>query len=239
MLKKGIKFILISLLLCGSCNYNSNNNDKIKISDYQLNSNNYVNNNFNKYSKIYTLLNDSIGIYVDSLLKEFQTQYRREWQLDSMLVVNSENDKLVATINITIDTCNHCEMDQVSKLLGKKINGKWYFFMGGGHLAIPRNYFGKDEYHPLTFHELSQIGRKDFLESALIKNAAGEYVVNDKWINAHFYNNGFASMGWDKIKDKAKYDSVHWYYILHKWKVKIDTNEYKPFRRKVEIKPAL
>jgi hypothetical protein len=99
--------------------------------------------------------------------------------------------------------------------------------------------YGKDEMHPLTFHELSQIGRKNFLESSLIKNAAGEYVVNDKWIDAHFYNNGFALKGWDIIKDKVKCDSVHWYDILHKWKEKIDTNEYKPFRRKVQPKPAV
>ncbi|MEO9218216.1 MAG: hypothetical protein ABI315_06520 [Bacteroidia bacterium] len=238
MLKKEIKVVLITLLLCSSCNDNNENNGVIKIGDYQLNSNKYVDDNFNKYSKIYTLLNDSIGIYVDSLLKEFSTEYTTEWEVDSMLVINSANDKLVATINISIDTCNHCIMDQVSKLLGKKINGIWYFFMGGGHLAIRRNYFGKDEYHPLTFHELSQIGRKNFLESALIKNAAGEYIVNDKWIDAHFYNNGFASIGWDIIKDKVKYDNVHRYDILHKWKVKIDTNEYKPFHRKIETKPA-
>ncbi|MEO6903439.1 MAG: hypothetical protein ABI241_10130 [Bacteroidia bacterium] len=93
--------------------------------------------------------------------------------------------------------------------------------------------FGKDEMHPLTFHELSQIAREEFLESALIKNAAGEYVVNDKWIDAHFYQNGYGD-----YKTKEEYDSVHWNVILKKWKVKIDTNEYKPFHRKIETKPA-
>ncbi|MEO6903438.1 MAG: hypothetical protein ABI315_09800 [Bacteroidia bacterium] len=131
VLKKEIKFILISLLFYSSCNYNSEKIDVIKISDYQLNSNKYVVNNFNRYSNIYVLLNDSLNMYVDSLLKVFNTEYNSEWQVDSMLVINSANDKLVATINISIDTCNHCEMDQVSKLLGKKINGIWYFFMGG------------------------------------------------------------------------------------------------------------
>ncbi|MEO6903432.1 MAG: hypothetical protein ABI315_09775 [Bacteroidia bacterium] len=232
LLKRGIKTVFIFCLFFISSCSNSVKKVEEKKADF------YANKNYSHYSNIYSTLIDSINIYVDSSLNEFLGETLWPWEVDSLICINSNNTKLVSTINSSSGSCKKCVSDAITKLLGKKINGKWYFFKGGGTLIVPRDLVGKDEIHPLSFHELSQIAREEFLESALIKNAAGEYVVNDKWIDAHFYNNGFASMGWNEIKDKAKYDSVHWYYILHKWKVKIDTNEYKPFRRKIEMKPA-
>ncbi|MEO6903434.1 MAG: hypothetical protein ABI315_09780 [Bacteroidia bacterium] len=151
-----------------------------------------------------------------------------------MICINSEGNKLVVTLNYSLNACDDCMSDLVSNLLGKKINNTWYFFIGGGHLIIPRNYYGKDAMHPLSFHELSQIARKNVLESSLIKNAAGEYIVNDKWVDAQFYQNGFGD-----YKTKEEYDSVHWTMILKKWKSRIDTNEYKPMYRNGTPKPAV
>jgi hypothetical protein len=240
MLKRENKLILLLIIIfcLSACNNVSKNRDNKVIFESEI-SRDYVEKEFENYSNEYTVLRDSVNIYVDSILKSYLGEYIWDWEVDSMICMNSEGNKLVTTINISIDTCSKCLSDEIKKILGKKINGVWYFFKGGGTLTVPRNYYGKDEMHPLTFHELSQIGRKEFLESSLIKNAEGEYVVNDKWIDAHFYNNGFALKGWDIIKDKAKYDSVHWYDILDKWKKRIDTNEYKPFRRKVQPKPAV
>lgn len=238
MLKGENKLIFIFILCCLTACNNINDNCEKKNTRESKIGNNYVEKKFKNYSNEYNVVRDSVNIYVDSSLTSFLGEYIWEWEVDSLICMNREENKLVATINISIDACPKCWSDEIKKILGKKINGVWYFFKGGGTLTVPRNYYGKDAMHPLTFHELSQIARENFLESALIKNSVGEYIVNDKWIDAHFYNNGFASMGWDEIKDKAKYDSVHWYDILHKWKVKIDTNEYKPFRRKIETKPA-
>ena len=98
-------------------------------------------------------------------------------------------------------------------------------FKGGGTLIIPRDMYGKDEMHPLSFHELSQIARKEMMESALVKKN-GEYVVSDKWVDDHFYQ-----IGYGKYDNRASYDSIHWMLIQRKWKEKIDTNEYKPLRK--------
>lgn len=217
-LEKGISGLLLVFILY-SCNTTSTNETQ-KTSEY-------VNTNFYLYHDTYNTINDSIFIYCDSLLKSFTTEYSSLWQVDSLIIVGSDQSRLVAAINISIGECKNCKMDQVSKILGKKINNKWYFFMGGGHLAIPRDMYKKSEMNPLTFHELSQIARKEFLESALIKNDKGEYVVNDKWVDGHFYNNGMCA----HCKTKEQYDSTHWYIIIDKWKYKIDTNEYKPLRR--------
>lgn len=242
MLKRENKifYLLNCLIIFYSCS-NSNNNGN---ATNDLKSNIYTKNKFKEYSNIYTIVNDSVKLYSDSLLTEYLHIYGEDWQIDSMICINSNYDKLVTTINSSTGIGKNCKMDEVTKLLGKKINSKWYFFEGGGTLVVPREYYGKNEMNPLTFHELSQIARKNFLESALIKNEKGEYIVNDKWIDEHFYNNGFYTFGYHKNpgmisegeeyqmpRDKAKFDSVHWYYILHKWTEKIDTNEYKPLRK--------
>ena len=217
MLKIEIKSILLGILVSlNSCDFSKHNVEK---------ANTYVKNNFNKYNDIYKVLNDSINIYIDSSLATFLTEYYEEWQVDSLLCINNEGNRLFGTINASLGANKNAWSDDVMELLGKKINGKWYFFKGGGTLAVPRNMYRKDEMHPLTFHELSQIARKEMLESALVKKN-GEYVVSDEWIDKHFYQNGYGV-----YNTRAAYDSIHWMLIMRKWKEKIDTNEYKPVRR--------
>ncbi len=224
-LEKGIKCLLFISLL-NSCSFIGSEN-KEKALDY-------VGKNFKAYDDVYGTINDSIALYIDSSLKNFTTEYSNLWQVDSLIIIKSDQSKLIATINISTGECKNCKMDQVSKILGKKINGKWYFFLGGGHLIVPRHMYSKSEMNPLSFHELSQIARKEFLESALIKNEKGEYVVDDKWIDKHFYYNGMCA----HCRTQAQYDSTHWYKIIHKWSEKIDTNEFKPLRKKIN-NPAL
>ncbi|MES2837520.1 MAG: hypothetical protein V4667_08355 [Bacteroidota bacterium] len=201
-------------------------------SSSENNFNIYVKQNFFKYSEIYNTINDSINCYLDSGLANFKFIYKYEWRVDSLLCINNRGDKLVTTINKSNGVGKNGVSDVVSGLLGKKINGIWYFFKGGGTLIVPRDMYGKDAMHPLSFYELSQIARKNYLSGAIIKNNKGELIINDKWVDDYFYNNGFAQRGWSEIKDRPKYDSVHWFYIMDKWKHKIDTNEYKPLQRK-------
>lgn len=216
MLQKGNRFFLLCILTT-----------VISCTDKNTISNNYTSNNFKFYSKIYTIINDSIITYQDSLLNEYLHIYGEEWQIDSMVCINSHNDKLVATINNSNGIGEYGTSDAITKFLGKKINNKWYFFEGGGTLVVPRDMYGKDEMNPLSFSELSQIARKEFLASALIKNEQGEWIVSDKWIDDHFYYNGMCA----DCKTTQEYDSVHWFKILDKWNHKIDTNEYKPLKK--------
>ncbi len=246
MLKKDIKniFALFLFLLLQSCD--SEIKEKEKSS-----SNNYVETNFAKYKQIYFDANDSIVYYANSKLSSFLTEYSNKWQVDSMMCINSTSDKLVGVIISSVGILNHDVTDDATKFLGKKINGNWYFFKGGGSLAIPRSLYGKTGSDTLSFHELSQIARKEFLESSLIQNEKGKYIVNDKWVDEHFYNAGFDNFTHHKVyglvspgeeyqmpRDKEKTDSVHWHLIIDKWKHKIDTNEYKPLRKtKKEVLP--
>jgi len=223
MLKSGIRFLFLLIVSCFllSCNENKSKGGE------------YVNQNFKHFSNLYKILNDSIEYYKHEKLVSFLNIYKETWiidtieylQIDSLLCVNSKGDKVITTMNYSMGKCKDCAMDMVTKILGKKINGKWYFFQGA-NLVVPRDMYGKDAMHPLSFHELSQIARTEFLSGALVKGKNGKYVVDDNWVDEHFYN-----LGWGRFKDTAKYDSVHWFYITDKWKHKIDTNEYKPLRK--------
>jgi hypothetical protein len=219
MLKHGIKFIVSAVfaIVIGSCGSNINKPEK---------SNAYIQSNFNSYKAVYNTLNDSITIYIDSLVGTFTPEYMYGWILDSMICLNSSKDKLFA-ITIEIPGIGKEFLsDGAMELLGKKINGKWYFFSGGGALTIPRDMYGFSPSNPPSQYFLSQIARKEMMESSLIKEN-GEYVVSDEWVDKHFYNNGYG-----KYDNRAQYDSVHWSLIMRKWKEKIDTNEYKPLRKK-------
>jgi len=220
MLKRDIRFIFILFFIYFSC---ENVNTRSKSSN--IKSDLYVKENFRKYSDKYKILKDSVTLYVDSLLATYQSQYLWDWEVDSLFCLNKLGDKLVTTININHGSCKECVSESVQKILGKKINGKWYFLQGA-NLVVPRDMYGKDAIHPLSFHELSQIARTEFLSGALVKGKNGKYVVDDNWVDEHFYN-----LGWGRFKDTAKYDSVHWFYITDKWKHKIDTNQYKPLRK--------
>ena len=182
----------------------------------------YVNKNFNQYDTNYKLLKDSINYYSVSLLKDVYFIYKDEWQIDSLICLNSSKNELVSAIIVSSGKGKKGRSDAITKYLGKKIKGNWYFFQGGGTLIVPRDMYGKDENHPLSFKELSVIARKEmFGVNAFIKKD-GEFVVNDKWVKEHFEFNGMCA----HCKTHEQYDSTHWKKITDKWKHKIDTNEY-------------
>lgn len=182
----------------------------------------YINNNFNDYADEYKIINDSVRFYVNSELEEYKNLYMQEWEIDSLVLFNKEKDKLYTTINNSSGIGKYGTSDAITELIGEKINGKWYFIQGAS-LVVPRDMYGKDEYHPLTFKELSQIARKEMFGDVLSKSN-GKFIVNEYWMNELFYNNGFGRSTWSFPKYKNQYDSVRWFYITDKWKHKLDTH---------------
>ncbi|TAL62217.1 MAG: hypothetical protein EPN85_03200 [Bacteroidetes bacterium] len=192
----------------------------------------YLEENYKNYSTTHSIIIDSVQTYLDSLLETFTPEYVYGWTADSLVCINSTNDKLFAvTIEKPKGKGKGFFGEDAMELLGKKINGKWYFFRGGGTLTIPRDMYGLSEFNPPSEFFLSQIARKNMLESALVKEN-GEYVVSDEWIDNKFYNNGYGSN-----LSREEYDKVHWMLIMRKWKEKIDTNEYKPLKKNNSQKP--
>ena len=95
--------------------------------------------------------------------------------------------------------------------------------MKAGSLVVPRDMYSKDENHPLSFRELSQIARKEMFGKKCLIKKDGEWIVNDVWVDSYFYNVGVCF----HCKTKEQFDSAHWQAITNKWKHKFDTNEYK------------
>lgn len=185
-------------------------------------SNKYIEDNFESFENEFYLIKDSVKKYSESILEDYSGEYMWHWIIDSLVCLNSSNDKLIAVSIISTGSCKDCKSDEVVMMLGKKINNFWYFFQGST-LIVPRDLYGKDEYHPLSFHELSQIARKEmFGENCLIKKD-GKWIVNDKWVDYYFYNSGVCG----HCITKEQFDSAHWVQINRKWKHKIDTTEFK------------
>lgn len=189
----------------------------------------YVDENYQEYADMHQLCIDSVRYYANSFLGDFIGEYFWRWQIDSLVCINSTNDKLVTTINISSGASKEAVSDEILKLLGIKKNNKWYFFHGGGALIVPRDMFKKNEMNPISFHELSQIARKEFMTGSIGK-VNGKYVVIDEWIRQHFEYNGMCG----HCKTKQQYDSTYWQAITDKWKHRIDTNKLK---RKTENYP--
>ncbi|MDO9000357.1 hypothetical protein [Sediminibacterium sp.] len=201
---------------------------------------NYVNTNFVNYRDVYNLFNDSLLTYLQSSIQEFKFVKEDKWLIDSFMIINSSKDKLISAVLVSSGVGYKGKSDWATMYFGIKKKGNWYFYQGGGSLIIPRDMYGKDENHPISFHELSQIARKEmFGEKCLIKKD-GEWIVNDAWVDSYFYNNAYYSFGKHRVKgvvypdeyfkmprDKSKFDSVHWSIITSKWKHKFDTAEYK------------
>jgi hypothetical protein len=202
-------YLSIYLFISYSCTKRSKNDD-------------YVIKNFNEYSVIYNTLNDSLDYYSRNQLSDFFGLVYDKWQVDSLICINSSYNELFATCNVSSTYEKKAWSDEVKMILGKKINNQWYFFKGST-LVVPREMYGKDEHHPLSFHELSQIARKEmFGDNCLIKKD-GKWIVNDKWVDYFFYNSGVCG----HCKTKEQFDSAHWAAINKKWKHKIDTAEFK------------
>lgn len=220
MLVKGIKLKVLTILFFFLCSCSN----KTELDTY-------VDDNFKNYSILHELIKDSVEYYVKSNLSDFIGEYFWKWQVDSLVCVNSANDKLVTTINISSGISREAVSDEILKLLGIKKNNKWYFFHGGGALIVPRDMYKKTEMEPLSFHELSQIARKEFMNGSIKKGIGSAYVTDDRWINSHFEYNGICG----HCRTKKQFDSTYWELIKDKWNHRIDTTKLK---QKTENYPA-
>jgi hypothetical protein len=115
---------IVSLLIffCFSCNYenkrlNTERNEIIEFCKKRFD-----------YQKIYKSANDSILNFVANNLKEYSALKYNNWQLDSVLCINSQGDKIFGTI--LIQGVSEHVTNSLRFFYGVNINNKWYFFDG-------------------------------------------------------------------------------------------------------------
>src|SRR5574337_1882422 len=107
MLKREIRFICLFICLFIYSCVNIEKKTELKTSTY-------VDNNFKLYSNEYKTIADSVAMYVNSALNEYLHIYNQEWQIDSLICLNSTRDKLVTTINNSTGACSIGVSDEIT-----------------------------------------------------------------------------------------------------------------------------
>ena len=175
-------FIIFNLIIVISCSQKAI--DKIENGD------NYLRSNFNKYDKVYTAINDTISSWIEySLANVIYNMSDKEYQIDSLLVFNSECNRLYSNFLIRIVGFKDSYTDAMYGLGGAKIKGKWYFFFGIT-TYIRRETYQDSIYSPLSFDELSYLSRQE-LCSAYTINADGSITTNDSFFDFMYKRSGW------------------------------------------------
>ena len=105
-------------------------------------------------------------------------------------------------------------MDDVEYLYGAKIKGCWYFFRGGGTMAILRKNYQKDIRSPLSFEKLHELAMNNMFRGYIKKNAAGKWEINDAFFAAHFEDVGWGDFEryQDTVVNGKRFDNKKEYF---------------------------
>ena len=166
-----------------------------------------------EYHRLYKQTLDSLNLWCSEQLPGYQSIWSFNYRLDSVLCFNSQKDRMVTGILIQ---CNRleCSMDDVEYLYGAKIKGCWYFFRGGGTMAILRKNYQKDIRSPLSFEKLHELAMNNMFRGYIKKNAAGKWEINDAFFAAHFEDVGWGDFEryQDTVVNGKRFDNKKEYF---------------------------
>ena len=194
---KYLALILLSLLMACQQNGKENKEQNQKILELSK-----TTIGKQEYGKVYQLVLDSLDIWCSEKLPAYESVWYYNYRLDSVLCFNSSKDRMVTGILIQ---CNRptCSMDNISYFYGAKIKDQWYFFRGGGTMAILREHYQKDIHSPLSFEKLHKLALSNMLRGYIKKNATGEWEVNDAFFTHHF-----EGVNWGDFENQSHEDTV-------------------------------
>lgn len=179
---KEIKFSLFFVLLFQSCG-------EIKVKNNEVQNVAKAICTKKNCKKIYEMANDSLKLWVLNKLGMYTFEKGKfEYQLDSLLCLNNNADRLISCILEKI-IVNGSDSDGLIFFYGEKINDKWYFFKGAS-IVVQRAIVKNSEINkPLSYQQLHQIALKEVYSGYLTNN--GE--INEEWFKSHFENVGWCS----------------------------------------------
>ena len=155
-----------------------------------------------EYDKLYKQVSDSLDLWCSAKLPAYESVWYYNYRLDSVLCFNSSKNRMVTGILIQCDKST-CQMDDVEYFYGAKIKGQWYFFRGGGTMAVLRENYQKDIRSPLSFEKLHELAMSNMFRGYIKKNAAGEWEINDAFFTHHF-----EGLGWGDFDNQSHEDTV-------------------------------
>ncbi|GHT86376.1 hypothetical protein FACS18947_6190 [Bacteroidia bacterium] len=133
-----------------------------------------------EYWLVYNSAVDSINSWIDNEIGNFS--YWRSlinYQLDSVLCVNKERDKIIMSILLPYIGEKGIQ-DDIEYFYGVKVQGQWYFF-GGPTLVLPREFYQEDIHTPLSFEKLKQIATAEIYRGYLKKGRNGQWEINENF----------------------------------------------------------
>lgn len=227
MLKRDSIFWLF-LILFFSCD-----NKKNELQDFN-NRYVYIRKNFNKYSRIFMMAEDSLNKWVDdSLGVTTGIFYTKPHVLDSVFIFNNDSTRLYTTVNIRNYHFKYAIADMLQDFGGAKINGKWYFFFMGVSSPVRREDWQDSVYAPLTFEELSYVAYESHFKT-LVKNInEGKLEKNEEIFKKRLF---FDISGIKNITDERRKqfeDSVILAITKEKYKYKLDPKEIADIKQSI------
>ncbi len=217
MFLKEIKFFLFFIIICPSCDESRVNKNTIN----QLSIESCVGLNCDN---IYRMANDSLKLWVLNGLGMYAFETGKfEYQLDSLLCVNEERNRIVTCLleKVVVKESNS---DGIIFFYGEKINNNWYFFRGAS-IVIPRSMIKNHPVkQPLSYQQLHQIALKEIYNGYLKGN--GE--INEDWFIEHFENAGYGDFNNQQSSDwflkgkrfktrKEYFEFVHLEKVRNNW----------------------
>jgi len=213
MLNQGKTIIILIFILFQviSCNNNQDRVLREKSKQYIEFSKRFVGNDI--YETLSRVIRDSTLSWAKNNILYWEGEIiDSTYQIDSLKCFNTQKDKVVTAI-LAKSTSLNAVMDGIHFFYGVKIRNTWYFFEGAT-IYLPREYYQKDIHTPLSFEKLHEIAMKEVFSGYLIKDEKGNWQINDKFFEYHFYNKGICSY----CKTEEDFEEVWKYNALSQWK---------------------
>ncbi len=178
--------------------------------------------NDTEYRNVFSMITDSISLWVRNKLWSVESEYTYSYKLDSLLCFNKKGDRFISCSHLymNIDDANS---DGLKAFYGEKINSKWYFFTGD-YTVIPRSMVkGHDVTKPLSYEQLHEIALKEVYSGYLDDN--GE--INEEWFTKQFENVGWCA----DCKTKEDYQMSRLKGVGVKWLNRDTTQPIQPLNK--------
>lgn len=198
-MKKILYFILLVVVLM-SCDSKEDN-------DLEIAYGSKIESMFGKHFKqhLYQCASDTLiswvnnNFLIDSAISNSGKPFICNYRLDSTICLNSFGNKLIGTMHLFYFSEDDKIDDGIQEFYGAKIDGNWYFWLGGYMPIMRESFKNHDPSKPLSYAQLHKAAMENFLGGYLTKN--GE--INEAWFDGYF-----KGPGWGTFKDRYRYKSI-------------------------------
>ena len=199
MSRRGTKISLVLFLLCTIFACSDNKHEKVKQQRVLYKTYSMSQASSKEYAYVWNTAKDSIQLWANNHLVGYTIYADHKWYLDSLICFNKEVDRCVMALSCQRDPWS--PSDGMDYFYGAKIKGIWYFFFGGGHFILPRDYYQSDVNIPLSIEQFNQIAIANIFRGYLKKNSKNEWEINDA-----FFISLFEGPSWGDFDNQPKED---------------------------------